>query len=147
MGKGHSAAIHANNPELVARYGAELPVCRISVNVGAMYGSSGVDSNLFPSSVIGTGFFGRSSVDLNVGPSSLLQWTRVAYNNDPAEAFGDMNWAAASVQAELDRRSESDPDAILQAVARSSTGSTSREELKDLIREVLADELRAMLRK
>jgi acetaldehyde dehydrogenase/alcohol dehydrogenase len=38
---------------------------------------------------IGTGFFGRSSVGENLHPSHLVQWTRLAYNRDPAEAFGD----------------------------------------------------------
>lgn len=147
MGAGHSACIHANNNELVASYGAMLPVCRISVNTGGVLGSSGNTTHLFASSVIGTGFFGRSSVDVNVGPSQLLQWTRVAYNKDPAEAFGDMEAAAAKVQDRLDIEAQS-PTQVLDAVAASSKGiSTSREELKGLIREVLADELRAMLGK
>jgi hypothetical protein len=38
---------------------------------------------------IGTGFFGRSSVGENPHPSHLVQWTRLAYNRDPAEPFGD----------------------------------------------------------
>jgi hypothetical protein len=38
---------------------------------------------------IGTGFFGRSSVAENLHPSHLVQWTRLAYNNDRAEPFGD----------------------------------------------------------
>ena len=38
---------------------------------------------------IGTGFFGRSSVGENLHPSHLVQWTRLAYNRDPAEPFGD----------------------------------------------------------
>jgi hypothetical protein len=37
----------------------------------------------------GTGFFGRSSVGENLHPSHLVQWTRLAYNRDPAERFGD----------------------------------------------------------
>jgi hypothetical protein len=38
---------------------------------------------------IGTGFFGRSSVAENLHPGHLVQWTRLAYNRDPAEPFGD----------------------------------------------------------
>src|SRR2546421_7087236 len=38
---------------------------------------------------IGTGFFGRSSVGETLHPSHLVQWTRLAYNRDPAEPFGD----------------------------------------------------------
>jgi hypothetical protein len=47
---------------------------------------------------IGTGFFGRSSVGENLHPGHLVQWTRLAYNSDPAEPFGDFTglspWAA-----------------------------------------------------
>ncbi len=38
---------------------------------------------------IGTGFFGRSSVGENLQPKHLVNWTRLAYNADPAEVFGD----------------------------------------------------------
>ena len=38
---------------------------------------------------IGTGFFGRSSVGENLQPKHLVQWTRLAYNEDPAVGFAD----------------------------------------------------------
>jgi acetaldehyde dehydrogenase/alcohol dehydrogenase len=40
---------------------------------------------------IGTGFFGRSSMAENLQPKHLVQWTRLAYNSDPAETFGDFS--------------------------------------------------------
>ena len=47
---------------------------------------------------IGTGFFGRSCVAENPHPGHLVQWTRLAYNSDQAEPFGDfaglMPWQA-----------------------------------------------------
>ncbi len=45
---------------------------------------------------IGTGFFGRSSVAENLHPGHLVQWTRLAYNHDPAEPFGDFAGLAPS---------------------------------------------------
>jgi acyl-CoA reductase-like NAD-dependent aldehyde dehydrogenase len=93
MGKGHSAVIHANDPAVVARYGAALPVCRIAVNTPGVVGSAGMTTNLTQGSVIGTGFFGRSSVDDNVGPRQLIQWTRAAYHKEPAVEMGDMRAA------------------------------------------------------
>jgi acyl-CoA reductase-like NAD-dependent aldehyde dehydrogenase len=90
MGKGHSAVIHANEPRVVARYGAALPVCRIAVNTPGVVGSAGMTTNLTQGPVIGTGFFGRSSVDDNVGPNQLIQWTRVAYHKEPEVKMGDM---------------------------------------------------------
>jgi hypothetical protein len=38
---------------------------------------------------VGTGFFGRSSLTENLEPKHLVQWTRLAYDRDPAEAFGN----------------------------------------------------------
>ena len=38
---------------------------------------------------VGTGFFGRSALTENLQPRHLIQWTRLAYDSDPAEPFGD----------------------------------------------------------
>jgi hypothetical protein len=70
-------------------YGAALDVLRVAVNAGSSLGSAGIETGLAPSMTIGTGFFGRSSVAENLQPKHLVQWTRLAYNSDPAEAFGD----------------------------------------------------------
>jgi acetaldehyde dehydrogenase / alcohol dehydrogenase len=64
-------------------------VLRVAVNVGSSLGSAGVGTGLAPSMTIGTGFFGRSSVGENLQPKHLVQWTRLAYNEDPAVGFGD----------------------------------------------------------
>ncbi|HUY44294.1 MAG TPA: aldehyde dehydrogenase family protein [Streptosporangiaceae bacterium] len=90
-GKGHSAAIHSSDPATIMEYGAALDVLRVAVNVGASLGSSGLQTGLAPSMTIGTGFFGRSSVGENLQPKHLVQWTRLAYNSDPAEAFGNFS--------------------------------------------------------
>jgi len=88
-GRGHSAAIHSTDPQVIMEYGAAVEVLRVAVNVGNSLGSAGLETNLAPTMTIGTGFFGRSSVGENLHPSHLVQWTRLAYNRDPAEAFGD----------------------------------------------------------
>ena len=88
-GKGHSAAIHSTSPATIMAYGAALDVLRVAVNAGSSLGSAGIETGLAPSMTIGTGFFGRSSVGENLQPKHLVQWTRLAYNSDPAEAFGD----------------------------------------------------------
>src|SRR6516165_9384930 len=97
-GRGHSAAIHSTDPEVIMEYGAAVEVLRVAVNVGNSLGSAGLETNLAPTMTIGTGFFGRSSVAENLHPSHLVQWTRLAYNSDRAEPFGDftglMPWQA-----------------------------------------------------
>ena len=86
-GAGHSAAIHSHNPGTVLRYAAEVPVLRVSVNVGNSTGSSGLDTHLAPTMTVGTGFVGRSALGENLQPKHLVDWTRIAYNADPSEAL------------------------------------------------------------
>jgi len=88
-GRGHSAAIHSSDPRVIMEYGAAVEVLRVAVNAGNSLGSAGLETNLAPTMTIGTGYFGRSSMAENLHPSHLVQWTRLAYNSDRAEAFGD----------------------------------------------------------
>lgn len=88
MGKGHSAAIHCDSPDVAVRYAQALPVCRISVNAVSMLGSAGFDTGLCKAFMVGTGFFGGGTVDDNVGPKYLVQWTRLAYSD--GSVMGDV---------------------------------------------------------
>src|SRR5499427_363785 len=88
-GRGHSAAIHSTDPATIMEFGASVEVLRVSVNVGNSLGSAGISTHLAPSMTVGTGFFGRSSLTENLEPKHLVQWTRMAYDRDPAEAFGN----------------------------------------------------------
>lgn len=88
-GAGHSAAIHSENPSVIADFAAQVPVLRVSVNVGNSTGSSGLDTNLAPSMTIGTGFVGRSSIGENLAPQNLINWARIAYNTESAVPMGD----------------------------------------------------------
>ena len=90
-GRGHSAAIHSGDPRTIMEFGAAAEVLRISVNAGNSLGSSGIETNLPPSMTVGTGFFGGSSVAENLQPKHFVQWTRLAYNSDPAEPFGSFS--------------------------------------------------------
>ncbi len=90
-GAGHSAAIHSKDARTVMSYSAAVPVLRVSVNVGNSLGSSGIETNLPPSMTIGTGFAGRSSVGENLQPKHLVNWTRIAYNSDVDEPFGEFS--------------------------------------------------------
>lgn len=98
MGKGHSAVIHSDDPEVVASFGVALPVCRIVVNTPGVIGSPGITTNLPKTGVIGTGYFGNGSVSENVSPKHLIQWTRVAYHNEPSVQIGGMNEVLAALK-------------------------------------------------
>lgn len=82
MGKGHSASVHTEDSTVIAKWGAAMPVCRVTVNVGNVTGAGGVGNSLPASLQLGTGFYSGSSTDRNCTPADLLQWTRVAYNDD-----------------------------------------------------------------
>ncbi|MDH6195884.1 acetaldehyde dehydrogenase/alcohol dehydrogenase [Mycobacterium frederiksbergense] len=88
-GAGHSAAIHSENPSVITDFAAQVPVLRVSVNVGNSTGSSGLETNLAPSMTIGTGFVGRSSIGENLQPHNLINWARVAYNSDAGVPMGN----------------------------------------------------------
>jgi acetaldehyde dehydrogenase / alcohol dehydrogenase len=90
-GRGHSAAIHSTDPRTIMDFGAGVDVLRVAVNVGNSLGSSGISTALAPSMTVGTGFFGRSSLTENLEPRHLVQWTRMAYNSEADEAFGNFS--------------------------------------------------------
>ena len=159
-GAGHSAVIHSKEPYVVARWGRALPVCRIAVNAPGVLGSSGMVTNITPGAVIGTGFFGRSSISENVGPKHLIQWTHIAYNRDPVEIMGDMDAALSRINTEYQSGNQPVVEALPGdsgpgAPGRAPYGRTQLpgadpesdySEIRSLIRELLAEELKAILR-
>jgi acyl-CoA reductase-like NAD-dependent aldehyde dehydrogenase len=129
-GAGHSAVIHSRDPRTILAYGAAVRVLRVGVNTPGSTGSAGLDTNLAPSMTIGTGFFGRSSLTENLEPRHLTQWTRLAYDADPAEPFGDFG--------DLEPWSVRPEPAPVVAPARPET-DLSREDLRRLILEELRE--------
>jgi hypothetical protein len=107
----------------------------VAVNAGSSTGSSGFETSLAPSMTIGTGFFGRSSLGGNLEPKHLVNWTQIAYVNDPAVPFGSFEglepWSA-------------EPE------SRPHTGEASNghdDEMRDEIRRLVVEELRELMRR
>lgn len=102
-GAGHSAAIHSRDPRTILAYGAAVKALRVVVNAPCSQGAAGYGTHLAPAFTIGTGFLGSSSVGENIGPHHLINWTRIAYNDDPREVFGDFAgldaWSGGPVPA------------------------------------------------
>lgn len=88
-GQGHSAAIHSRSEANVMAFAAAIPALRVAVNAGCSLGASGFDTNLGPSMTIGTGFAGGSSLAENLTPHQFVQFTRIAYNKEAGEVFGN----------------------------------------------------------
>ena len=81
-GWGHSAVIHSNDPEVVARF-ATVPTGRVLVNVPAIHGGAGYATGLEPSFMLGTGTWSGSITSDNVTALHLINIKRVAYANRP----------------------------------------------------------------
>ncbi len=156
-GRGHSAAIHSTDPRVIMEYGAAVEVLRVAVNVGNSLGSAGLETNLAPTMTIGTGFFGRSSVAENLHPSHLVQWTRLAYNRDPAEPFGDFTglipWQAPAGPVPMypvasnqrgegaDHRPAAGGGGAASSPARSELNGSDASALREQIRRLILEEL------
>lgn len=171
-GQGHSAAIHSRDAATVMAYGAALPVMRISVNVGNSLGSSGFHTNLAPTMTIGTGFVGRSSLTANLAPEHLVADTRLAYASDPAAAMpsfaGMTPWQAPvgpvpayPVASNLDGAphgaANSAPNGAWSGASNGSsngpahgpggeTATPAGDELREHLRRLIVEELRAMVK-
>ncbi len=130
-GGGHSAAIHADDPAAVLRFGAELDVLRVVVNAPCSTGAAGFQTHLAPTMTVGTGFFGRSSVGENVQPHHLIHWTRIAYDKDePFPSFEGL---------ELARRG---PVAATVAPDPAPVEGSRADDLREEIRRIIIEELR-----
>jgi acyl-CoA reductase-like NAD-dependent aldehyde dehydrogenase len=151
-GGGHSAAIHARDPQIIRRYGEEMNVLRISVNVGNSLGASGFETHLAPTMTIGTGFFGRSSVSENVGPQHLVQRVKMAWNSDDAIQMPsfertdslDKPRIGRPAKGELDYDFGNHPPAV--ASVRSAQVIEAADDIRAEIRRIILEELKELAR-
>jgi hypothetical protein len=140
-GAGHSAVIHSADARTIMAYGAAVNVLRVAVNAGGSTGSSGFETSLAPSMTIGTGFYGRSSLGGNLEPGHLVNWTQIAYVDDPAVPFGSFeDMQPWSVELEARPRVAGAPDA-------GGNGNGQDDELREEIRRLVVEELRELIRR
>lgn len=77
-GEGHTVAVHAGDPAVIARF-SDLPAGRIIVNSPALFGGMGYSCNVDPSFQLGTGTWSGSICSDNVTPLHLVNIKRVAH--------------------------------------------------------------------
>ena len=88
-GAGHTAGIHSNNQENIAKAGATLPVSRMIVNaVCATTAGGSVEGGLSFTNTLGCGSWGGNSISENFTYKHLLNVTRVATISRKPEAGG-----------------------------------------------------------
>lgn len=81
-GWGHSAIVHSDNPEIVAKF-ASVPTGRVLVNTPGIMGGMGYSTDLEPSFMLGTGTWSGSITSDNVTALHLINIKRVAYQSRP----------------------------------------------------------------
>lgn len=159
-GAGHSAAIHARDQQVILDYAAAVEVYRVVVNAPCSQGAAGFDTHLAPSFTIGTGYFGRSSIGENIGPQHLVAWTRVVWHKDSTEVLDSRRLTALHHPGPLpEAPSDGVPGkgarpAPTKASARSAqagrrdggTEAPTARDLREEIRQIIAEELRKALR-
>jgi hypothetical protein len=149
-GAGHSAAVHAMDEHVAMAFASAVEVYRVVVNAPCTQGAAGFQTGLPPTFTVGTGYYGHSSVGENVGPKHLIHWTRLAYNADASEPFGNYHgltpgYGGPLPEAPADGVPGSNGYRMRSGEAGPHDGFTgvTREELRRMI----AEELRAALRK
>ena len=78
-GSGHTFAIHAEDRDVIRKFGLKIPVSRFLVNTPAALGGIGAETGLFPALTLGCGAVGGSSSSNNISPLDLINIRRVAW--------------------------------------------------------------------
>ena len=145
-GAGHTAAVHAADEQVAYDFARSVESYRVVVNAPCSQGAAGFGTNLAPTFTVGTGYFGRSSIGENVGPQHLVHWTKLAYNSDQSEAFGDYRGISARFEGPLPPAPQ---DGVPGRTRRDmppggevALNGIDREEL----RRIIAEELKAVLK-
>ena len=143
-GGGHSAAVHCRDPRTAVDFAAAVEVYRVVVNAPCSQGAAGFGTNLAPTYTVGTGFFGRSALGENLGPQHLVHWTKLAWPSDAAVAIDD---SALSTLAHPGPLPEAPSDGVPgKTRPRPVAEAGSYHDLREEIRRIIAEELRAVLK-
>lgn len=146
-GAGHSAAIHTNDERFALAYANTVEAYRVVVNAPCSQGAAGIGTNLAPTFTIGTGYYGRSSIGENVGPQHLIHWTRMAYNAEPSEPFGNYRDIQVTFDGPLPEAPADGVPGHTRRTAQPSSQSGISDVARDELRRLIADEIRAALGK
>ena len=86
-GRGHSLVIHAQDDNVIMRFGLEKPAFRIVVNTMGTLGATGMTTAMMPSMTLGPGGIGGAITGDNITVHHMYNIKRLAYEiNPPPEA-------------------------------------------------------------
>lgn len=136
-GRGHSLVIHAQDDDVIMRFGLEKPVFRILVNTMGTLGATGMTTGLAPSLTLGSGGIGGAITGDNIGVQHMYNVKRLAYETTPPPAAALLP-GATDDPAQL-RGGGANIDvsgAVGGASARSGSGPA---QIDEIVRRVLAE--------
>ena len=149
-GAGHSAAIHSTDIQSIMDFSAAVEVYRVVVNAPCSQGAAGFGTTLAPTFTVGTGFFGRSSIGENIGPQHLVNWTRIAWREDDhgiAEGSGIGRLKHPGPLPKAPSDGVPGEGRLHAHPAPPAADSLDRDALREQIREIIAAELRDLLKR
>ena len=82
-GRGHSLVIHAQDDNVIMRFGLEKPVFRIVVNTWGTLGTTGMTTGVMPSMTLGPGGYGGAITGDNITVHHMYNVKRLAYETTP----------------------------------------------------------------
>ena len=82
-GRGHSLVIHAQDDNIIMRFGLEKPVFRITVNTMGTLGATGMTTGVTPSMTLSPGGVGGAITGDNISVHHLYNIKRLAYEIKP----------------------------------------------------------------
>jgi acetaldehyde dehydrogenase (acetylating) len=127
-GRGHSLVIHAQDDNIIMRFGLEKPVFRILVNTFGTLGATGYTTGVMPSMTLGSGGIGGAITGDNISVNHLYNIKRLAYEINPPP---DAAFAPGSTDdpAQLSGKAASAPAAA----------GAADSQIDEIVRRVLAE--------
>jgi acetaldehyde dehydrogenase (acetylating) len=133
-GRGHSLVIHAQDDNVIMRFGLEKPVFRIAVNTMGTLGPTGMTTGMLPSMTLGPGGVGGAITGDNVNVQHMFNIKRLAYEiNPPPEAA----LLPGSTDAQFQQTVSSNGNGASPAPA--PTAGLDGDRIEEIVRRVLAE--------
>jgi acetaldehyde dehydrogenase (acetylating) len=136
-GRGHSLVIHAQDENVIMRFGLEKPVFRIVVNTMGTLGTTGFTTGVMPSMTLGSGGVGGSITGDNISVHHMYNVKKLAYETRvaPEAAF-----APGSTDDPAQRRLFTGGSYSAPATTSSSSqGSNMDAQVEEIVRRVLLE--------
>jgi acetaldehyde dehydrogenase (acetylating) len=133
-GRGHSLVIHAQDNNIIMKFGLEKPVFRILVNTFGTLGATGYTTGVMPSMTLGSGGVGGAITGDNISVHHLYNIKRLAYEIQvpPPAAF-----APGSTDDPAQRRAFSGGG--YSAPAAMPTSASADSQVDEIVKRVLME--------